>query len=204
MEGRQSLIHLLVALRSEARPLVRHFGLEPLPGGIVGRPVYAGTDLRLIVTGMGKSRTALAVEGMWGLDRTDSVAAWLNVGIAGHRNLPIGEAILADEVVEAATGRSWKLHPIAGAPCRVGSVCTVETVEKQYPTAAVYEMEAASLCPRVPEALGRGLLQILKVVSDNRQTGTQQISARFVEGLIERQLQLVDWLIGELRTKIEA
>ena len=175
-----------------------------MPGGIVGRPAFAGSDLRLIVTGLGRSRAALAVEGLSGLLRPSSVVAWLNIGIAGHRDLPIGEAILADEVVDAATGQSWRLHPIPGAPCRIGSVCTVETVEERYPTEAAYEMEAASLCPRVPDARGAGLLQIVKIVSDNRQTETQQISAELVEELIERQSHLVEWMVSELLARVGA
>lgn len=198
------MIHMLVALRSEARPLLPHFDLEPMPGGVAGRPAFAAHDLRLVVTGMGGSKTALAMEELWGLSRSESAIAWLNVGIAGHRDLPIGEAILADKVLEAATGRSWKLHPISGAPCQIGPVCTVDAVEERYLSDAVYEMEAASLCTRAPSALGTGLLQILKVVSDNRQSGTQQITAAFVEELIGRQLKLIKWLVGELRAKVEA
>lgn len=204
LEGRRIVIHILVALRSEARPLLSHFDLEPMPGGVAGRPAFAARDLRLVVTGMGGSKTAFAMEELRGLSRCEPAIAWLNVGIAGHRDLPIGEAILADEVLEAATGRSWKLHPLSEAPCRIGPVCTVDVVEERYPTRAAYEMEAASLCPRAPDALGTGLLQILKVVSDNRQSGTQQISAAFVEELIGRQLQLIEWLVGELRGKVEA
>lgn len=204
MAGRQGVIHILVALRSEARPLVRQLSLEPVPGGIVGRPAFGGSDHRLIVTGIGSARTALAVEGLSGLHRASPAVAWLNIGIAGHRDLPIGEAILADEVADAATGQSWRLHPIPAAPCRIGPVCTVETVEERYPTEAAYEMEAAGLCPRVPDALGAGLVQIVKVVSDNRQTGTQRISVESVEELIERQLHLVEWLVSELRAKLGA
>jgi len=198
------VIHVVVALRSEARPLVRQFDLKPLPGGIVGRPAFASPDLRLIVSGMGKSRTALAVEGLSALHEASSAVAWLNVGIAGHRDLSVGEAVLADGVVEEATGKSWRLHPIPGAACRIGPVCTVETVEERYPTEAVYEMEAASLCAGVPDAVGAGFLQVLKVVSDNQQTGTTQITAEIVEQLIERQLELVEWLIRELWPKVEA
>ncbi len=204
MEARRSVIHVVVALRSEARPLARHFDLKPLPGGIVGRPAFSGPDLRLIVSGMGKSRTALAVEGLSALHKASSAVAWLNVGIAGHRNLPVGEAVLADGVVEEASGRTWRLHPIPGVACRLGPVCTVETVEERYPTEAVYEMEAASLCAGVPDAIGAGLLQVLKVVSDNQQIGTTQITAEIVEELIERQLEVVEWLIRELRTKVGA
>jgi len=204
LAGRHSVIYILVALRSEARPLVKRFSLETVPGGLAGRPAFAGSDLRLIVTGIGRSRSALAVEGLSGLQEARSKVAWLNVGIAGHRDLQIGEAILADEVVDAATGQIWRLHPIPGTPCRIGPLCTVETVEEVYPTPAAYEMEAASLCRRVPDAREAGLLQIVKVVSDNRQIGTQQISAEFVEELIARQLQLVEWLVSELLARIGA
>jgi adenosylhomocysteine nucleosidase len=144
------------------------------------------------------------MEELWGLSKSESAIGWLNVGIAGHRDLPIGEAILADKVLEAATGKSWTLQPLSGAPCQIGPVCTVDAVEERYPTNAAYEMEAASLCPGAPDALGTGLLQILKVVSDNRQSGTQQITAAFVEELIGRQLKLIEWLVGELRAKVGA
>ena len=93
------MIHILVALRSEARPLLSHFDLEPMPGGVAGSPAFAARDLRLVVTGMGGSKTAFAMEELRGLSRCEPAIAWLNVGIAGHRDLPIGEAILADQVL---------------------------------------------------------------------------------------------------------
>lgn len=196
------MIHILVALQAEARPLVQHLALESLPGGIGGRPAFTGADLRLVITGIGKGGVASAVEGLSSLPRASPAVAWLNIGIAGHRDLPVGEAILAAEVLDSATGRIWRPRPFHDTPCRIGSVRTVETVEERYPTDAAYEMEAASLCLRVPEAVGSGLLQILKVVSDNRDNGTQQVSPALAESLISSQLQLVDWLIAEIRSRL--
>ena len=77
------MINFVVALASEAKPLISHYGLT-LQSHRRGFPLYAGTDLRLVVTGIGRVRVAAGTAFLAG-SNSDASGPWLNIGIAGHR-----------------------------------------------------------------------------------------------------------------------
>ena len=61
------MINLVVALGSEAGPLVRHFGMSR-DRGASGFRIYARDGMRLVVTGVGKINAAGGVAYLGGRD----------------------------------------------------------------------------------------------------------------------------------------
>jgi nucleoside phosphorylase len=195
------MIHLVVALHCEARPLISRFSLEPLAGIGTRRPVYRGPETTLIVAGMGAVKAREATEILWRLCERPAISGWVNVGIAGHRSLPIGEVVLAERVVDETSGRSWRLRPPQHVGLPAGTVRTVSRVEEEFATQALYEMEAAGFCAGVCESAEPGRVQVLKIVSDNRRSGSDAITAELVEGWVERHLEMIERLVVSLRRR---
>ena len=191
------MIYLVVALAAEARPLISHFqlakveGLEPLS-------IFRRSGLALIVGGVGKGDTAAAVDDLVKAIPPEEHSAWLNVGVAGHRHYDIGTVVLARQVTDAETSAVYRLSPPAGLHLEMGDVRTVAHVETRYETESLYEMEAAAFCERTVELTSAELVQVFKIISDNRRTGTLCVSARQVQGLVEGSLPKIDLLVSSL------
>lgn len=191
------MIYLVVALAAEARPLISHLQLEKLDE-MEPLTVYRRTDLALIVGGVGQESMASAVPALAQAISADDMAIWLNIGVVGHRTHEIGTVVLARKVVEGDTGTAYSLIPPDDVHMHIGEIRTVTHVETRYDSDAVYDMEAAAFCQGTAGLTSAELVQVLKVVSDNRRTGTLCVSARQVQGLIEDSLPKIDLLLSSL------
>ncbi len=123
---------------------------------------------------------------------------WLNVGIAGHRDAPLATPRLASKVIEARTGRAWYPPLAFDAPCPGGAVCTVDGVARDFTDDACYEMEAAGFYAAALRFATGEAIQVLKVVSDNRDAPPERLTSRAVEELIEANLAIVEALVDEI------
>jgi len=191
------MIYIVVALSAEARPLVAHFGLERA-SDLEPLEVYQRPGLGLIVSGVGKAAAAAAVEALAAAAPSEEHSVWLNLGVAGHRNHPIGTAVLATTISDEETGASWTLSTPTDLHFESGSLRTVEQVELKFESESLYEMEAAGFCRQAMRLTTPDLVQVLKIVSDNRETGTLCVSAHQVQGLVEKNLPGIDLLVSYL------
>jgi hypothetical protein len=189
------MIHLVVALPAEARGLARVLGPQRGGTGIGPQPVQYGDGIDLVVCGTGRQRARRAVEAIAGRMSQTAHHAWLNVGIAGHEDLSPGTALLAEEIRESATGRSWK----PSIPFRISfptaTVCTVDWPETEYATDAAYDMEASGFFAAANRVSSPGLVQVLKVVSDNRGDELSSLTGDRVESLIRAACPTVSELL---------
>ena len=183
------MICVVVALPSEARPLIREFGLERVGEG---RPaVWRGPDVLLCVSGIGRIAADSAVRRL-AADWDPPGSAWLNVGIGGHR------IVLAREVADATSGRVRPLRPIAPAPCATATVTTVDRPELDYPDETVYEMEAAGFCSAAAGLASLKRIQVVKVISDNPTAPPDGLTAERVEELITGRIDTVARIVETL------
>ncbi len=190
------MIRIVTALAAEARPIVSRFRLQPDGDGPFR--LYRGDQVELVVSGIGSSAAAAAVGYLAGAG-AGRASAWLNVGIGGHRDATLGTPRLANKIVAAGGARAWYPPAVFEPPCGEGAVQTVDGVESGFAGEAVYEMEAAGFYPAALRFATAEAIQVLKVVSDNRATGTEHLNGAKVEELIERNLPVIDGLVTELR-----
>ena len=183
------MIHLVVALPAEARPLASHFSLRAAAEASLF-PIYEGEQMSLIVSGIGKTAAAAAVAYLFARSGEVRNRAWLNLGIGGHRARPVGEPLLAHKVVDEGSGRSWFPPAAFEASCSSCVVRTVDRVELGYPGDGVYDMEAAGFYATASRLATSELVQVVKVVSDNLDRGPQGLSREKVEDLIESALEI--------------
>ncbi len=176
------MINLVVALKCEAMPLVEHFRLRRrhTTGEI---SIYSQEQLRLVVTGPGKTAAAAGTALLHAMGN-GTEQLWMNIGIAGHRDLEVGTGVRATCIVDYVSGHRW--YPLTAVPlCGTGkTICTVDAPELRFPGDMVYDMEASGFSAAAAR-LGHGeMIQCYKVISDNRATGTGAVTPAAVEALV--------------------
>lgn len=186
------MINLLVALPVEARPIVDQLGLVSVAHNGPFR-LYTGDDrYRLLITGVGQVAMASAC-GWLACFAEHGDDVWLNVGIAGHSSLAVGELRLAHRIVDAALDRRWYPPQLVGE-LDTDDLTTVARPERNYPWPGMYDMEGAAFVCACTRFCTAELVQSIKVVSDNPQQPIEQLDAKKASALMAAKMaQIVDY-----------
>lgn len=192
-----SLVHLVVALDAEAKPLISWFGLKRQHPDR-GFPVFRHAHVALVIAGPGKVNAAAATAHLHAACGFPRNALWANIGVAGHPELEIGATRVAHAVDDAATARSW-FPPLAiTPPWPSARVITVDRPDLVYGTGQLVEMEAAGFYATACRFATSELVQVVKVVSDNLAHPAGRLRAGDLTALIGRQLDALDLFLHRL------
>ena len=186
-------VNLVVALPAEAKALNQLLGLRRLQPD-AQFPLYTATAIALTLCGPGVEAAREAVAFLKQLSGNQT-AVWLNIGIAGHPELPVGEALLASRVSSQSTGSQWRLSPPSGADCITGEVISFAQPCHDYIRNAACDMEAAGFVDAALEFAAPGRVQVLKIISDNRSHPASEINGKMVKQLIQGQSALIREMI---------
>jgi len=162
------MILIVTAFDAEARPLIDHFRLRRQADH--GFPVYAGGDVWLIVSGPGRINAAAATTHLHARAGFPWDNTWINTGIAGHPELPRGEARLAHKITEKISGKSWYPALVTGSPWRSAPLLTVDQPDREYASGDLVDMEASAFMETALRFSSGELVHVLKIVSDNRES----------------------------------
>jgi nucleoside phosphorylase len=195
------LVNLVVAHGLEAKPLLAMFDLQPQEGS--DNVYVSNSGVRLIVTGMGRHNVEYSLA-KWAESapsaRRDT--AWLNIGIAGHQNLAVGDTLIANKIIGGPDIESVFPTPIIGG-LRTGTVITVDQPELNYPENAAYDMEAFAFW-RSAAAFGPlDLVQSYKIVSDNPDSSTDKVTPTLIAELFDSASREIEHLMLQLKALAE-
>lgn len=178
------MIHIFCALPYEAQPLIQHFKLTELKQFDLFR-LYQSEDkeITLTITGIGKLNAASAVSYHHACCNTLNSDVWLNIGIAGHKSLAIGEARLVNKIIDEQTTEAWYPQIIFKPPCQSTELISLDKPCTTYRD-ALYDMEASAFY-QVALRLGTTeLIHCLKIVSDNTEKPASNVNADSIKKLI--------------------
>lgn len=176
------MLNLMVALPAEARPIVEMLRLKSVPCNAPFK-LYVNEHYRLLVSGIGQTAMASACGWLAGHGEAHD-NAWLNVGVAGHRDLELGSLRVAHRIDDQVLERSWYPPQLVGD--LVGErLITVPRVQCDYPEETLYDMEASAFVAVCTRFCTAELVQSVKVVSDNRDHSHTALDAKRVGALIE-------------------
>jgi len=198
--GGERMINLVLALKSEAKPLIEHFKLAETVTD-TGARLFEGSGLSLVIGGIGKAAATAAVTTLSVRSSPQEEQVWINLGLAGHRTHEVGRAFLAHSVEDAQSGEIWRPRPIVDADLPTVAVQTVERPELDYPEDCLYDMEASAFMAAVSRRPYADLIQVMKIVSDNRKRPTRQLTAQLAVRLVRQQLPAIERLISEIRLR---
>jgi nucleoside phosphorylase len=194
------MIHLICALKCEAKPLIQHYNLRHNGNTeLFNSYLSLENELTLTITGPGMANAAAGTCYAHEHFNTSSTDAWLNIGVAGHQSIDIGQAVLARRVQETGTDQVWSPQIKFEPPCLTAELLTLERPCNNYAD-TVYDMEAAGFYAAASRYATNELIHSLKIISDNAAHPPQELSASYVEGLICVQIETIDLLLNELRT----
>jgi adenosylhomocysteine nucleosidase len=193
------MLNFVVALSEEARPIIQQFKLKRRHS-INAFPVYGNDDIHLIVTGIGKLAAATATGYLAGIDNADRATAWLNMGVAGCKNLAVGQAVLAHQVVDVVSQQKFYPTIYFDTDCVTAAVASVFQPESEYLDDYVYDMEAVGFYSAALRFSTTELIHSYKIVSDNEVFHVDKVSKGDVVSLIEQSMegiiQLADVLLS--------
>jgi len=197
------MINIVTAFPGEARPLIDSLGLtdRDTRGPCTH---YRNSKCRLVISGAGKTRVAAATAWLQETGPASRTTAWLNIGLAGHANRPVGEGVLAHRITDHGTGQRWYPPQVHGLRLSTDNLVTVDRPETGYPEAALYDMEAAGFYPVACRTTTAELVQCYKVVSDNRDNPVADVTPKQGEALIAGRLADITGLIAALEVLSEA
>ncbi len=199
MTHRYSL-NIVVAHTLEANPLIELFGLEQEFGSAAYKTYRNEQGISLIISGMGKLAAASATAHLAASQATANMsrAAWLNLGIAGHRSAEIGAGLLAHKLIERATGASF-YPPLLFDGFETSDIITVDEPEQNYPDDAGYEMEAFGFYSAATRIVTSEMVQVYKIISDNPLSTAAGIDlnqvSSWITGRSDQIIRLADELI---------
>lgn len=187
------MINFVIAHHAEAAPLIRQYQLKKVTSK-QPFPVFVNEAHRLIISGTGTSNSAAATAWLAGLESLGQPAAnsiWINFGIAGHADYPVGTLRCVNKITEQSTGKVW-------FPVQIKSVIdscevlTTDTVCHQYQSNCLHEMEASGFYKTALRFTTSELAQCLKMVSDNSDHPVDNIDKNKIGELISNQLPLIE------------
>lgn len=188
-------INIVVAHTLEAQPLVQQFSLQKRNDAPA---IYEGQNgMRLIVSGEGAQCATDGVNVLQAMNGTD-IRAWLNIGIAGHQSLGLGQCLLANKILDRSNSAVFYPSPLAVHEVYVGELHTVQTPELNYPDNVAYDMEAASFFTAATRHATLELAQCLKLISDNAQNSTEKISKELVLDIFQRNKGNIEAVVSKL------
>lgn len=193
------MVNIICALKHEARPLIAHF--QMLHDGEQGAyATYRNEDISLTVTGPGRRAAAAGTRyaGTHFRDVHDGV--WLNLGIAGHRDLPLGTPVLAGRITDAADNRVWLPGNRLQTHLNILPLITVDQPMTDYRQNCMYDMEAAGFYRSANQFTVTDRIYCLKFISDNAASRIEQISKQSILDLIGMNIPVIRELLLQLRT----
>ncbi|MBL4622579.1 MAG: hypothetical protein JKY89_09285 [Immundisolibacteraceae bacterium] len=202
------MIHIMVALQAEAKPLVNQYRLKGLPP-LAGFRRYGNDQITLLVTGVGSVAMAAGVMAL-GLAGDSLVKSgigqtgWLNIGIAGHQCMPLASVVVAGKITDQSSGLCWYPPQILALELPVLPLLTVAKPVTDYPDSQLIDMEASGYFVTACRFSVGESAQVLKVVSDNRDSNIDQLNGPAISGLIENALDPIGRLIDKLQHQLSS
>ena len=123
---------------------------------------------------------------------------WLNVGIAGHKSLAIGEARLVHKIIDVQDSATWYPQIIFKAPCESAELISLDKPCTKYQD-VLYDMEASAFYQMALRLGTAELIHCIKIVSDNNEQPASNINADNVKKLIASQTETIVQLVEALK-----
>ena len=198
MKNRKPAVFIFIALACEAKPLIQKYALKKLSQQHPFE-LYSNDKIAVIITGVGKVAMAGAVTYSMAIFPEIQKPLLLNLGIAGHKNKPLGAMYLADKIIDAENSKK-KFYPqlVGSFPSPSTVLCTVSKPHKEYTGDCLYDMEAAAFYEMAIKFSSSELIHCLKVISDNQDQPADTVNAKTVSVWIDQQLTVINIIVEHL------
>ncbi len=190
---------IYTALECEAKTLIRQFALKK-DTAVHPFSIYRNEEMVLTVTGMGKVAMAAGVAYSQAMFGSVSLPIMLNIGIAGHKTLKLGELIIASKVIDTESGRVFYPQLIGHDWPQSATLRTTTLANTTYSAEGLNDMEASAFYETAVKFSSCELIHCLKLVSDNENSAVDNITPKLAEQWVAEH----DGLFAELVPRLQA
>ncbi len=186
----------VVALRPEANALIKKFNLKSFSNHF-NFPIYINrkNGHALVISGVGSIKSAVATMYLNNTFNPGQFAAWINIGIAGHFQGPVGTLFQAIKVVNNDNGKSFFPGLRFSKIAKAAELYTVSSSENEFTLPVLYDMEAAGFCEIAPSLSCNELTFVLKIVSDTSEQSQSLITKKMIADLFKKNSAMIDNLL---------
>ena len=182
----------VVALKAEAKPIIKALGLNRIDKNVVF-PVYKDKNARnwLVISGVGQKNVVAAVKYISEFSDSNGCSVWINIGIAGSSSDRYGELFLIDKITRASSYECFYPGSILKSNLQKSELLTVDEPLLDYSKVDLVDMEAADFVRVTSKISGRDLVLVMKIVSDGPNNSVNDLTATRVSHLILQNINLV-------------
>ena len=193
----------VIALEPEAKPLIDLFDLHPLSNNL-NFPVYINpkSGHALVISGIGSIKAAAAATYLKMLFNVQRYVAWINIGIAGFYEEPIGQLFQAIKVYDTARKTSYFPGFRLSKIVKCQTLHTVAQPETKYSEAVLFDMEASGFCEIASMFSCNELVFVLKIVSDTPKSPMSLVSREAITQLIYQNKNKLREIISRIETLV--
>ncbi len=183
------MIYITTALQCEARPLIQHFNLRQDQAANQYRR-YANGEITVIVTGVGKTRAATAINHLLSAEnsRDLSRSVIVNFGVCGavrKDSLVIGDMVVVNQIQDNACGRAYFPDMLLKHDFKEAGIETFDSPvgDTSTPALPLVDMEASGFFEAASEHFSPDRIMCIKIISDFLEP--KRVSNKQVATLIE-------------------
>ncbi|MFT6006694.1 MAG: nucleoside phosphorylase [Pseudoalteromonas tetraodonis] len=186
------MISFLLALNSEAKPLVDFYRLKKTEQGPFAHFVSPdnSVEVELLVAGIGALSMAAGVAWLAGKSPMRN-RVWLNLGVAGHADMALGQIALVHGSADSTQSRAHYPPQVAKWAQSTAACLSFNAPCTDYPGDALVDMEAHAFFNTAIKFSSSEIVQSLKVVSDNRDSNIEELNASKITGLISPHIETI-------------
>ena len=186
----------VVALRPEANALIKKFNLKSFSNHL-NFPIYINrkNGHALVISGVGSIKSAVATMYLNNTFNPGQSVAWINIGIAGHFQGPVGTLFQAIKVVNNDNGKSFFPGLRFSKLAKAAELYTVSSPENEFTLPVLYDMEAAGFCEIAPSLSCNELTFVLKIVSDTSEQSQSLVTKKMIADLFKKNSAMIDNLL---------
>jgi len=171
-------------------------------------PIFTNHNqsIYLIISGVGKVKTASATTYLFMLTGCHKQSVFLNYGIAGSLEFSCGQSVLANKICDASTQRKWFPFVNLLKNMRQSVLITHDRPQLTYPSAGMLDMEGAAFFHIASTFVTSEQIQVLKIISDNSEQDQAQLNEESVHRHIINNIpeieKVVQYLLNLSQTEL--
>jgi len=196
------MVLFVTALMAEAVPLIEYFKLKKLMN-INAYAVYQNSDIALIVSGVGKIRSAAALAYLCALYQVTEKDILVNIGFCGSGSAKYapGTLLLINKITDMDTGKDYYPDVFCGREIpKVNLRCYSRAVRKEdsrQETDFFCDMESAGFIETARKFVYAHNVVILKIISDYLEP--ENLNQELLRHYVREQVPKAEKIINELK-----
>lgn len=191
MNLQHPILTVMVALNCEAKPWIDFYGLKKVIEKPFSLYEKQGANIQIVITGIGALAVSTAVGWVAGVTSANE-RVWLNIGIAGHLDRPIGEIVRVNSYIDASDLRRHYSPLTAKWGGDSDALMSVNAPSDNYPDQAMVDMEGVAFYKSAGMFSSTELIESIKVISDNQGNSVEGLNAGKITQLMHAHVAIVN------------